>query len=387
MSVPPIADEANEPQRAVPGRLADAGAWLGSVAFHAAGLATLALLTQFTPIDRIPELLSPTLPEPAEEAIEEAFRVAEELTVDVGALADGGVGDAAASAPIEADVSEVSLELEALTEVAMTAALDLPATALTSPDPDDLSLVHGVGATGATGSRGAVDRLTAEILQSIEQRPTLVVWLFDRSGSLDKQRERVADRFERVYRELGVARSRGAAGFGAEDAESRDPDDEPLLTTVAAFAEGVEYLTPKPTADVEAIQSAVRAIRPDRSGRENVFSAVIDAVNRHRNHVTRRPRRNVMLVVFTDEAGDDAERLDAAVQATRAWQTPVYVVGAPAPFGRVDAYVRYVDPDPEFDQSVQWLPVRQGPESLRPERLRLGFFGRGDFDGPTLDSG
>jgi hypothetical protein len=68
-------------------------------------------------------------------------------------------------------------------------------------------------------------------------------------------------------------------------------------------------------------------------------------------------------------------------------QTPVYAVGAPAPFGRAESYVRYVDPDPAYDQSTQWLPVRQGPESLYAERLRLGSFGRGDFEGPQLDSG
>jgi hypothetical protein len=50
-------------------------------------------------------------------------------------------------------------------------------------------------------------------------------------------------------------------------------------------------------------------------------------------------------------------------------------VGVPAPFGREQALVKYVDPDPKYDQSVQWIPVRQGPESVRPEVLKLAYFG------------
>ena len=55
-----------------------------------------------------------------------------------------------------------------------------------------------------------------------------------------------------------------------------------------------------------------------------------------------------MFVVFTDEAGDDVEQLDAAIEICRKFAMPVYVVGVPAPFGREDAYIKYVDPDPEF---------------------------------------
>jgi len=356
-------------------------AWLASFATHATALAALALLTALTPIDRAPRLFSSPPPEEPE-TLDEAFRVSEELSVDVGALSDGGAGDAAAAAPLEAVMSEVSLDLEAVADLGDLPTLEASAPLLTSPNPDDNQLVRGVGSVGTTGSRGAVDRLTGEILLSLEQRPTLVVWLFDRSGSLTAQRDEIVRRFDRVYEELGVATEKGAEGLDAPA-----DDEPPLLTTVAAFAAGVDFLTPQPTADVDAIKQAVRSIEPDESGRENVFGAVIEAVDRHKRYRLRRPRRNVMIVVFTDEAGDDVERLDRAVDLCRTMQTPVYAVGAPAPFGRLDAYVRYVDPDPAYDQTPQYLPVRQGPETLLPERLRLGYFGRGDFDGPMLDSG
>ena len=49
-------------------------------------------------------------------------------------------------------------------------------------------------------------------------------------------------------------------------------------------------------------------------------------------------------------------------------------------------YVKYIDPDPKFDQSVQWLPVHQGPESLLPERLKLNFDGEREYE-ERIDSG
>jgi hypothetical protein len=65
---------------------------------------------------------------------------------------------------------------------------------------------------------------------------------------------------------------------------------------------------------------------------------------------------------------------------------PVYVVGVPAPFGRVKTMVKWVDPDPNYDQTPQWGAVDQGPETLYPERLRLRFSGEGKTE-DIIDSG
>jgi hypothetical protein len=92
-----------------------------------------------------------------------------------------------------------------------------------------------------------------------------------------------------------------------------------------------------------------------------------------------------MLIVVTDEAGDDVEGLDLTVDMCRRYQMPVYVVGVPAPFGRKDVDIKYVDPDPAFDQREQWIPVHQGPESLMPEGVKISFSGS-QRDEP-IDSG
>ena len=80
-----------------------------------------------------------------------------------------------------------------------------------------------------------------------------------------------------------------------------------------------------------------------------------------------------MMVVFTDEVGEDENRLEDCVTICKRNQMPVYVVGVPAPFGRPNIEIKYVDPDPNYDQSVQWIPVRQGPETFVPEQVQLNF--------------
>ena len=122
------------------------------------------------------------------------------------------------------------------------------------------------------------------------------------------------------------------------------------------------------------------------TGKENVFGAVGQVASEFRKYRTKAPQRNVMIVVFTDEAGNDFENLDAAVELCKRSAIPVYVVGVPAPFGRREALVKYVDPDPNYNQTPRFVPVDQGPESMMPERVRLRFLGRNDRD-DRLESG
>jgi hypothetical protein len=97
-----------------------------------------------------------------------------------------------------------------------------------------------------------------------------------------------------------------------------------------------------------------------------------------------------MIVVFTDEAGSDQTDpqfgIDSAVKICKRHQMPVYVVGVPAPFGTKETQVKWVDPDPKFDQTPRWGVVDQGPETLFPERLQLSFTGSKDED-EAIDSG
>ena len=78
---------------------------------------------------------------------------------------------------------------------------------------------------------------------------------------------------------------------------------------------------------VNDIKSAVDSIKTDNSGVERTFSAVLQAVDKYKTFRTQEPRRNVMIVIFSDEVGDDETDLDRTVAACRKFEMPVYVVG------------------------------------------------------------
>lgn len=356
----------------------DAPAWLASLVLHLAFLIALAFFSILIPVQRRVILSAMPVREDDEATLEE-FRFSVEPLEEVGALGDGSLDAARPAALVEVRDSRVQYELEPVTPLGEMRVLPFDRTILEGPRVTENLMVKGAGSVGTTGADGAVDRITHEILLSLEERPTLVVWLFDQSGSLKEQREAIARRFDRVYDELGVIREQGSRVF-------KQHRETPLLTTVASFGRSIHPLTRRPTDDLEEVKAAVRAIDDDQSGDEYVFQAVSFVANKFRQQWLQSPKRNVMIVVFTDEAGDDVQALDSAVEVCQKYHMPVYVVGVPAPFGREQAYVKYVDPDPSFDQSLQWLPVHQGPESLLPELLQLGFAGQSEHDAP-LDSG
>ncbi len=245
----------------------------------------------------------------------------------------------------------------------------------TGPRVSENLVVKGAAGEGATGTSGAVDRITQEILLSLEQRRTLVVWFFDQSGSLERQRAEIIKRFDRIYEELGIIEA-------ADNPAFKKHDDKPLLSAVVGFGEKISFLTAKPTDDLDTIKKAISKMKTDTTGVERTFAAVADAVGRFKQFRTQEPRRNVMFIIFTDEVGDDEAELDRTVGLCRRFEIPVYCVGVPAPFGRRDARIMYVDPDPKYDQTPQPVDVRQGPESFLPELVTIGH-----NDEEAMDSG
>ena len=79
---------------------------------------------------------------------------------------------------------------------------------------------------------------------------------------------------------------------------------------VIGFGDRVTLFTDSPTGQAEDVVEAIRSIPIDESGAELTFTAVIEAANRSRVFRTGRPQKNVMLIVFTDEVGNDQQRVD-----------------------------------------------------------------------------
>ena len=310
----------------------------------------------------------------------EEFEITTDELKEVGSLSEDGIDDAKSMAPEIDDPTDVPapelMEFD-VGQIDFRPSVD-PAGLHESPD----RIVKGATGFGTTGANGAVDFITKEIQESLDVRKTLVVWLFDQSASMIRQRKTIEDRLNRVYRELGILNDAGEAIFS----ESADP---PLLSSVVAFGENVLFPVKQPTQDIDAIKQAIQKIPRDDSGEERVFTALQKCATRfkkYRREGKSELTRNVIFVVFSDEAGDDQQLLDETVNVFRNLAIRVYTIGVPAPFGRSQTLVKWVDPDPKYDQTPAWREVTQGPETLSPERIRLHFSGE-DNRVAKIDSG
>lgn len=366
----------------------DSGAFVVSLLVHLAVLVTLGLIPLVIKSNQITLVVNAT-PVDEEKEIElklpEEFFFSEQPSEEVGANSVNGDAMALSIAPVISAVSQIPNHVEYQTEVSnVNVEINNTIQIATGLHYSENLAVKGAAGVGTTGASGAIDRISHEILLSLEERKTLVVWLFDGTASLIPQRQAIHDRFERIYRELGIIEASGNDAFDQHD-------EKPLLSSVIAFGSSTHLMTKKPTDNIAELKGAVANIKNDESGTENVFGAIHEAAKLYDNfrYTTANrpePERNVMLIVFTDEAGSDQQRAEETIKYCRNLAMPVYVVGVPAPFGRRESMMKWVDPDPKFDQSAQWGVVEQGPESFLPERIKLSYTGSRE-DEETIDSG
>src|SRR4051794_23705350 len=221
--------------------------------------------------------------------------------------------------------------------------------------------IKGNGAEHVGGVEGAVDRIAVEILRRLEQGRTLVIWAFDASGSLQAERQRLSKHIEAVYTHI------------AQLDENRLAADKGLLTLVVAFGQDRKAMTPKPTAELSEVLEAIGAIPADETGIESTFGTVAEITRRWGRYKDAAGQAyRPMIVVVTDEVGDDEARLEEAVELAQKGKVPVYVLGSQAIFGRIEGYMDYVDP--KTKHVFHGVPVRQGPESAMLEQIRLPFW-------------
>ena len=364
----------------------DVTAVFGSLTVHLVLVLGVGLIPPYTePNHQV--TLNVTAPNQMEAIVElkvpEEFH-SSELPGEVGANSVGGEAMAFSEASIISEVSVVPSQVELMAEVGIVQVeINNAVDVATGFHYNANVAVKGAAGEGTTGAAGAIDRLTHEILLSLEERKTLVVWCFDSTASLIPQRKAIHDRFDKIYEELGIIEAAGNNAFAKHE-------DQPLLSSVVAFGKNVELVTKKPTDSLAELKSAVKGIGNDASGDENVFRTIYEVAKNYAHYRyavdNGKPERNVMIVVFTDEAGSDQAMLDETVKMCRRHTMPVYVIGVPAPFGLRETLMKWVDPDPKYDQAPQWGIVEQGPESLAPERLKLTFSGMSEDD-QAIDSG
>jgi hypothetical protein len=233
--------------------------------------------------------------------------------------------------------------------------------------------IKGNGAEHVGSAEGAIDRIADEIMRRLEAGRTLVVWAFDASGSLQAERERLAKHIDTVYSHIKQLDKDGLTSDGG------------LLTEVVAFGQDRKAMTPNPTDDLETIGSAIRSVALDASGIETTFQTVAMIVDKWGHYKDAKGNSyKTIVIVVTDEVGDDPQYLETAIQAAQKAKVPVYVLGSQAIFARTDGFMDYTDP--KTGHVFRGLRVTQGPESVQPEQIRLPFWYEGNqYD--ILDSG
>jgi len=293
---------------------------------------------------------------------EERLNFAESITEDQ--VGNGGASDGmppSLSAATAVAGNEASMQ-EKLEEALNPEIAQLAEAAVPRFDGHDIvSTVSIKGNTdnamgGTGGVEGAMDRVAFEIRQSLKDRKTLVIWLMDASGSLDKRRAAIADRFDNIYKQLNTGGT-----------------TEGLYSMVVSFGDKTNILTPEPIQDVAALSEVVRhKIKTDETGHEYVFGALKMVLEKYRGWQRNQGPWNRMVFIVTDERGDDFEQyLEDVISLAKRSQTKVYTIGNAAIFGRQKGYVHWVGEN-GYEEDI---PVDQGPESAFPDGLQLPFVG------------
>jgi hypothetical protein len=208
--------------------------------------------------------------------------------------------------------------------------------------------------TFATGEIGeALDQLAREILRNLSDHRITVVWLFDESESMKDDQKAVKSKFDRVSLAL------------KEHVDAERKSANALTHVVLGFGKDLHFMLEKPTADVSKIGAAIDHLRVDTSGTENVLQAVGTVVRHYGSLITK--NRRLLIVLVTDESGDDGSNIEEARQLAVSQKVPIYVIGRQSLFGYSAAHLQYVDP---VTKDVYWPTIRRGPETADVELLQ-----------------
>ena len=220
--------------------------------------------------------------------------------------------------------------------------------------------VSGEAGRVVEGYGAALGQMTQELVRMMRESKVLVVWLFDESESMKDDQKEVRERFHKVYEELGLVQK--------QDAKLKI-SDEILLTSIMSFGKGIteHTVSMKPTSNVDEIKKTIDKIPTDESGLENTCAAIMSAVGKYQQFASR-SKRKLILIVVSDESGDDGEHIEEAIQRCKSAEAPVYVMGHYSVFGYPYARLSWVDPKHGL---THWLPINRGPETPLPECLQF----------------
>ena len=211
----------------------------------------------------------------------------------------------------------------------------------------------------------ALDQLAREILRHLKDHKLTVVWLFDESTSMQDDQRIILEKFDRVSSELKLNIEPTKKTAGA------------LNHAVVGFGQGIDYLLEKPREDIDQIGRAIKHLKIDQTGVENTMRAIRDVVE-HYSGLIKKDRR-LLIVLVTDESGDDGADVEEARQALKKYKVPLFVIGRQSLFGYPFAHHQYIDP---VTKDVYHPLIRRGPETADLEVYQWDGLLRGGTNSP-----
>jgi len=213
-----------------------------------------------------------------------------------------------------------------------------------------------------------VERLRSEIASSIDFAPTMIVWIVDSTQSASELRTSWANAAKKLYTDFQTS---GLPGGKSAEA---------LSTAIVSFGEKTNFVLEQPTTDFSEVIGKLGSIETDSSGKETTFATIGQVFDKY-GPIKQQQARELMVVVVTDEAGDDWQMVDSVVEKANTTGVRVYAIGVPAPMGRKTAEVA-----PQESRSDGMPAMLQGPETRYSQRVDMKF-NSGGFGGDDVDSG
>lgn len=199
----------------------------------------------------------------------------------------------------------------------------------------------------------ALDQLAREILRHLAAHKLTVVWLFDESGSMRDDQQAIKEKFDRVASELKL------------NVDDNKKAANALTHAIVGYGAGIHFPQPKPTSDIDEIGKAIDKIPVDASGTENTCQAIQRVIAEYGKYISK--ERRLLIVLITDESGDDGSFIEEARQAAVSRSVPIYIIGRQSLFGYGTAHLLYVDP---VTKDHYWPAIRRGPETAAIECLQ-----------------
>ena len=334
-------------------------AFLVSFLVHAAILAILISIPVFVDSGAVELALESIMSEELKQDPNQQLEVETEIATTLNVVPGGTVSTEVGAAQ-QPQVSKIRITeskvMQEPTINAVVADMSLPSDSLIGDDLGEGQVTGQVGAI-VEGYGAALGRITQELLRIMREQRVLVVWLFDESESMKDDREEIAQKFDKVYQELGIA--------SKKDKKLRK-GKEVLQTVIASYGNDIHEWTKEPTEDIKLVREAIAKVPIDTSGEERMCQSIRDVIRKYRTRANRAKRKLVVIVV-SDESGDDGQYLEEAVAEAKRTKAPVYVLGRESVFGYPYARQRWTDPVTKLSF---WPRVRRGPETAFPECLQ-----------------